>query len=302
MSEEDITLHEGGISTKYRRKELFKTWIVLLIKDIAIIIIISLIILINSIIAENSNIPSDVQEAIRSRARIITYAPMIFFIGCIIVDVVILLLNFVFLTMYINNFSYLLTKSSIIIDHGILEKNHVTIPYNRIQNINIKQGVFDRKFNTYTFSIQTAGGGGKVTRVFTNAGFITVGAKPEGYIPGVVNPEELKGIIRQNMEYFSQVPSGVEDKILKPKEVAFDNFISLIMQRVEDAEKLNFKLSEMMKKKQTSAEELSKMSKVSLQTINSMISGEYAPSVGLAKKIAIILNCRIDEIFQSKQD
>ena len=124
---------------------------------------------------------------------------------------------------YVKTFSYKISEDHIIIHHGVLTKTVATIPYSRIQNINIVNGVFDRMFKLYTVKIETAGS--SAAAASAQSGHI----RPEGYIPGLKDPKIIERKIKEMMTKYSAIPSGLEDKIFKPEELAFDNFISYIL-------------------------------------------------------------------------
>ncbi len=49
-------------------------------------------------------------------------------------------------------------------------------------------------------------------------------------------------------------------------------------------------------------EELAKKTGVSRQTINAIEKGKFNPSVKLALKMAKVLNCRVEDIFQLSEE
>ena len=70
---------------------------------------------------------------------------MILFIYIVPV-ITIVVLTTLYNSAFVTNFSYNITEDNIIIFHGVFTKTRATIPYSRIQNINIANGVFDRMF------------------------------------------------------------------------------------------------------------------------------------------------------------
>jgi hypothetical protein len=152
--------------------------------------------------------------------------------GGIVPFICLVFLNALYNTKYVHNFSYKITEDTIIINHGVFTKTRATIPFSRIQNINIVNGVFDRMFKTFTVKIETAGSSGAAQAA--QGGHF----RPEGYIPGLKDPYQIEKTIKKMMTKYSQVPSGLEDKIFKPEEVAFDNFISYILSKMREGEKL----------------------------------------------------------------
>jgi len=100
------------------------------------------------------------------------------------------------------------------------------------------------------------------------------------------------------MTKYSAVPSGLEDKIFKPEELAFDNFISYILSKMREGEKLKTSIKELREKNNMSTAQLAEKVGVPIQTINYLEEGRYNPSLRLAYKIAEILNCRIEDLFK----
>jgi putative transcriptional regulator len=100
------------------------------------------------------------------------------------------------------------------------------------------------------------------------------------------------------MTKYSAVPSGLEDKIFKPEELAFDNFISYILSKMREGEKLKTSITELREKANFSAADLAEKVGVPLQTINYLAEGRYNPSLALAYKIAQVLHCKIEDLFK----
>ncbi|MHA1728057.1 MAG: PH domain-containing protein, partial [Promethearchaeota archaeon] len=96
-------------------------------------------------------------------------------------------LNFFYQKAYVRNFKYEISEKFILVKSGVFTKKKVSIPFSRIQNINIVQGVFDRMFKIYTAKIETAGFGG----ISSKSGVI----RSEGYIPGLKDPSRIDSII-----------------------------------------------------------------------------------------------------------
>ncbi len=93
---------------------------------------------------------------------------------------------FVFLIAFIraklsyNYYKYQLTDSGFIKERGIITKKYTTIPYDRIQNIDIYRGISSRILGLSTLQIQTAGTG--------------IAGTAEGTLPGlsIETAEELR--------------------------------------------------------------------------------------------------------------
>ena len=298
MSEEKI-LHEGTISDSLRRKELFKTVISFAAITLTFIVIVSILLIASSNVVENSSIPKEVEEALENRGKILVVISFFAFFMTIIIAVS-LIINYIYYTAYIRNFSFKITETSIIIKYGILEKNLITIPFSRVQNISLVQGVFDRMFKTHTFSLETAGSSGKVMKVHGQGKSFTVGSRAEGYIPGLKDPWVIEKIVKKKMDAFSHAPSGMEDKFLKPKELAFDNFVSLLLSGMESSNKVEVSLRSERQRLKLSVAELAERSGVHAKTIIGLERGDYAPRLILARKLAEALRCNINDLFKLK--
>jgi len=88
---------------------------------------------------------------------------------------------FVFVTaeiyarMKYNRYLYEVTDDGVKIERGIIWKKYVSIPYQRVQNVDIKRGIIARMFGFSTVDIETAGhsgfGGGSFFRFGARRGF-----------------------------------------------------------------------------------------------------------------------------------
>ena len=206
--------------------------------------------------------------------------------------VIIILLSFWYLYRYVKLYSFEVLENNIIIRHGVFTKKRVTIPYTRVQNINIANGVFDRLFNIYTVKIETAGasgaGGGG------GGGYI----RPEGLIPGLEDPYIIENKIKEMMTKYSQIPSGLEDKIFKPEELAFDNFISYILSKMREGKLLKTTIREKREDANMTAAVLAEKVGVPIQTIKYLEEGRYNPSLALAYRISEVLECKLEDLFK----
>jgi len=75
---------------------------------------------------------------------------------------------------------YQLTEAAFKKEHGVIWKKYVSIPYERIQNIDIRRGILDRVLGLSTLFIQTAG----YSATYYGRGR-AVGIGAEGYLPGL---------------------------------------------------------------------------------------------------------------------
>ncbi|MHA1293112.1 MAG: PH domain-containing protein [Promethearchaeota archaeon] len=278
--------YEGKISKDYKKKQILKTNIVLIPICIFTLFLLWLILIYYDVETDSIRPPNKVSKE-----------SMILFFSMTVYIVIIpyISINFfyaLYLMVYIRRFSFQISEENIIINHGVFTRTRATIPYSRIQNINIVNGVFDRIFKTFTVKIETAGS--SAAAASAQSGII----RPEGYIPGLKNPHIIEQKIKEMLTKYSAIPSGLEEKIFKPEEFAFDNFISYILSKMREGEKLETSIRIRREKMNISAAQLAEKVEVPIQTINYLEEGRYNPSLALAYKIAEVLNCKIEDLFK----
>ena len=272
MNEEEF-VYIGTISRDYVKKEVLKNNLILLLYAV----IISIICL--YIYFEDTGFTFDLFLIIILTCAVAPY-------------VAIALISALYFSAFVRNFTYKVQKDSIVINHGVFTKTRATIPYRRIQNINITTGVFDRMFKTFTIKIETAG------HSAVSSGTTRRGIGPEGYIPGLKDPHIIENKIKEIIAKISTTPSGLEDKIFKPEQLAFDNFISYVLSKIREGEKLKTSIRQLREKAKLSAVMLAEKVGVPIETINYLEEGKYNPSLLLASKIAEVLDCKIEDLFE----
>jgi putative transcriptional regulator len=216
----------------------------------------------------------------------------ILFGSVVIPFIVVLLFTVWYSYRYVNMFSYEILESDIVIQHGVFNRIRATIPHSRIQNINITNGVFDRMFKIFTVKVETAGSAAAA------AGAKGGVVRPEGYIPGLIEPNIIEEKIKERLIKYSAIPSGLDDKIFKPEELAFDNFISYILSKMREGEHLKTSIKEKRENANMTAAVLAEKVGVPIQTINYLEEGRYNPSLALAYRIAEALQCKIEDLFK----
>lgn len=279
MKNKEMKGYEGGISHGYIKKEMLKGIILfgLIIAGTTFFVIFIL-----SMIAI-----SDYGITVPFEMTLM----LILFVG-VIPFIVAQILNITYISAYVRNFLYEIQDDNIIIHHGVLTKTRATIPYSRIQNINIVNGVFDRMFKTYTVKIETAGSSSAAASAQKGR------VRPEGYIPGLKNPQVIEDKINEMVTKYSAIPSGLEDKIFKPEELAFDNFISYILSKMRVGDKLETSIKGLREQANLSAAQLAEKVEVPIQTIQYLEEGSYDPSLALAYKVAKVLGKKIEDLFK----
>lgn len=289
MNKEKLS-YEGIIHNAYKKKNLLKFNLLLLLifTPIILLIISAYFDLISSPRAHESRVQLgnlDLKESTALLFFAILYTVIIPYIVTSII-------YYKYLSSYVRNFTFIVSEDSIVIEHGVFTKTKITIPYIRIQSINVFSGFFDRKFKLSTVKIATAGS----DISFSPMSFF----KPHrgGEIPGQKEPHLIEDKINEMINKHSQLPGVLADKIFKPEELAFDNFISYILSKIREGEELNTNIRELREKIGMSGAQLAEKVGVPVQTIKYLEEGRYNPSLSLAYKIAQVLNCKIEDLFQ----
>jgi len=197
-----------------------------------------------------------------------------------------------YLSSYVRSFTFVVSEDSIVIEHGVFTKTKITIPHIKIQSINVSSGFFDRRFRLYNVKISTAGSDSSLSPM----SFFK--PRREGEIPGQKEPHLIEDKINEMIKKHSQLPGVLAEKIFKPEELAFDNFISYILSKMHEGEGLKTNIKDLREKFNMSSAQLAEKVGVPVQTINYLEDGKYNPSLSLAYKIAKVLNCKIEDLFQ----
>lgn len=92
------------------------------------------------------------------------------------------LLSYLLSVLSYNNWRYEFTHNAIKIEKGIIWKRYISIPYDRVQNIDINRGILARMLGISDLQIQTAG-----------YSAVSRGQASEGRLPG------LDPIIAENL-------------------------------------------------------------------------------------------------------
>ena len=126
------------------------------------------------------------------------------FLGAPIITIVMLLLSlFVMIicrkwaSLYWKNYSFELLDDKIVVKRGIIGKRKVSIPYDRVQNVNVVQGVYERMFGVSNIQIETAGGSGP-----RGGGGYGARGFAEGTIQGLRDPAPMERFILEKAKEF----------------------------------------------------------------------------------------------------
>jgi DNA-binding XRE family transcriptional regulator/membrane protein YdbS with pleckstrin-like domain len=193
-------------------------------------------------------------------------------------------------TLYVNSFEYEFTNQFIYVKSGVLTKNRVSIPFSRVQNINVTQGILDRLFNIHSIKIETAGSSG----MNPNNGMM----RPEGYIPAIKDPSKIEQLIFKYIHKYTQdAPKSIEGRVFENNNIVFDEFIAYILGKITEGDNLKTNIKDLRKKANMSQAALADEIGVSRQTIVYMEQGKYVPSLTIAMLIAKVFKISIEEIF-----
>ncbi|MBN2151294.1 MAG: helix-turn-helix domain-containing protein [Candidatus Lokiarchaeota archaeon] len=203
----------------------------------------------------------------------------------------------IYMPAFVRNFSYDLSDKFIVIKRGVITKQKTTIPFSRIQNVSVIQGPFDRKYGIYTVKVETAG--------FSAAGGGQGGPQPEGLLVGIKDPKKLESIIDELVHQYTQkpkVPENLKGKVFEETDLAFDQFISTIMSKMQEGDAVKNNIKELRDSRNMTQEQLAERVGVTRQTILYLEKGTYNPSLKLAMKIAQVFGVKVESLFELEDE
>ncbi len=137
-----------------------------------------------------------------------------------IIFVILFLISYVAIDYYYRAYMYELAGDRILIKKGIIIKKSVSIPYGRIQNVDIVRGPIQRIFGVATLRFETAGASGQYART-------------EGVIPGIVNPEEISERVMKKVIGIKKDREGIG----APAQKEGDELLSEILSEIKGLRK-----------------------------------------------------------------
>jgi membrane protein YdbS with pleckstrin-like domain len=204
MMEEEV-FYEGKIHPDWRKKERLKV-LIYVILIFSVILTPFLLLWIFFCLFNSSPYPlyllTSVPPTYNFCGFFMSPVPYISIIFLIVFLIVFILYNS-YLKAYIRNFTFQITTNHVIINHGVFRQSRATIPFGRIQNINITSGIFDRKYKLFTVNVETAGTSGYPLRG-RRRGY----AKAEGYIPGQKEPLIIESKIKERLYKVSKTKNS----------------------------------------------------------------------------------------------
>ncbi|MBY9005398.1 MAG: helix-turn-helix domain-containing protein [Candidatus Lokiarchaeota archaeon] len=243
---------------------------------------------------------------------------------------IILIYFHIYFRKYIENFNFIISENEIIMKRGVYKKKSISIPYAEIQRLDISSGFIERKKQIYTLKIETSQDNIIIFKLILSLIIIIVCLliiflkelayklavgyyimhfsllplllvlgliKSDKCIPGLKEPEIIEQMIKEKMKNYTRINTNINNHILKSEDLAFDNFISYLLSRIEEANDLKSSLRQIREKRGLSLSDLAKKINVPIRTIKYLEEGKFSPSLFLTYKIAEVLNCKIEELF-----
>jgi uncharacterized membrane protein YdbT with pleckstrin-like domain len=114
-----------------------------------------------------------------------SFSTIMFFsiVGFLVFALLIIGISYGFAILTYNNYLYELKPEGFYKESGVITKKYVTIPYERIQNVDINRNIFARILGLSDLHIQTAG----MSFGYSNRGMLM----PEGRVQGVSESEAM---------------------------------------------------------------------------------------------------------------
>ncbi len=123
-----------------------------------------------------------------------------------------LIIGEVYARMAYNRYLYEITNEGVKLEKGIVWKKYTSIPYERVQNVDIKRGLVARMFGFSTVEIETAGQSGmNASYGFRFGGRRSRQYKSEGHLPGVdlEEAEKIRGFVMKKIKQTHKDKSGL---------------------------------------------------------------------------------------------
>jgi len=138
---------------------------------------------------------------ISSPPAIVGFASIILAAICLFIAIP----SIIWIELYYLSVFYTFTEAEIIIEKGVLWKHKSIVPYNRITNIDMRQGPLSRIFELWNLQVQTAG-----YHAAPSGGY----GVAEAVLQGIRNITEVKDFILGRIERLKPiaVEAGVEAK------------------------------------------------------------------------------------------
>lgn len=113
----------------------------------------------------------------------------------------------IYATMAYNRFLYEISDNGVKIEQGVVWKKYTSIPYERVQNVDIKRGIIARMFGFSSVDIETAGRSGGYARYGRRRGQY----RSEGHLPalGPNHAEQVREFVLKKIKSSHKDKSGL---------------------------------------------------------------------------------------------
>ncbi|MBO3839602.1 MAG: PH domain-containing protein [Thermoproteota archaeon] len=129
---------------------------------------------------------------------------LIFLVLCLIIFIP----SIIWIKLYYLSVFYTFTENEIIVERGIWWKHKSIVPYNRITNVDMRQGPLSRALGLWELRIQTAG-----YHIASGGSF----GAAEAILQGIKNVEEVKSFILGRIRELKPVAVEAEPETTLPK-------------------------------------------------------------------------------------
>ncbi|MBS3099553.1 PH domain-containing protein [Candidatus Pacearchaeota archaeon] len=135
-----------------------------------------------------------------------------FIIAIIFYILFIIIVGEIYARMSYSRYLYEITHDAVKLEHGIIWKKYTSIPYERVQNVDIKRGIIARMFGFSTVEIETAGQSGMGAHYgfrFGRRGNRQY--KSEGHLPAidVDGAEKIREFVMKKIKHVHKDSSGL---------------------------------------------------------------------------------------------
>ena len=128
------------------------------------------------------------------------FDPPRFILWAILILIIVIAVTFIWAKLTYHFYRYELTDKGFRKESGVIWKKYVTVPYSRIQNVDINRGILARILGLSDLQIQTAGASASISR------YGVMGAGAEGRVPGVSKADAE--LLRDNLIQRASVASN----------------------------------------------------------------------------------------------
>ncbi len=135
-----------------------------------------------------------------------------FIIAIIFYILFIIIVGEIYARMSYNRYLYEITHDGVKLEHGIIWKKYTSVPYERVQNVDIKRGIIARMFGFSTVEIETAGQSGMGAHYgfrFGRRGHRQY--KSEGHLPAIdiEGAEKIREFVMKKIKHVHKESSGL---------------------------------------------------------------------------------------------